>query len=369
MINTLKRIGSDKTFLVTFLLAVLSLMFGTVKGSDIDIKTVLALLSLIITVSIYENLNLLKHVADLIIEKCGTMRSMVFVILLFSFFGSMLFTNDVAILTLVPILFSIDQKIKIPKISIISLTTIYANLGSALTPIGNPQNLYLVSHYHLSLLKFFQMSLPIGCLSLISLVLCPFFFSKARIEQLKSEPLFLSKKVGIALGFTTIVVLISVLSLIPVGYAVGASLCCAFFVDKKVYAQIDYGIILTFVNFFIIVGAIGRFPMVHDFLTLTLLNRFAVFVSSVGISQVISNVPAAVLLSKFTPQAFALYLGVTVGGLGTLIASLANLLALRQYHMISTDRSTGKFFLRFSLLNVLYLAAFIGIGLVILGLI
>ncbi|MFZ2576511.1 MAG: SLC13 family permease [Lactococcus hircilactis] len=200
MVNTLKRIGSDKTFLVTFLLAVLSLMFGTVKVSDIDIKTVLALLSLIITVSIYENLNLLKHVADLIIEKCGTMRSMVFVILLFSFFGSMLFTNDVAILTLVPILFSIDQKIKIPKISIISLTTIYANLGSALTPIGNPQNLYLVSHYHLSLLKFFQMSLPIGCLSLISLVLCPFFSQKRALNSSKVSRYFFQKKSGLLLA-------------------------------------------------------------------------------------------------------------------------------------------------------------------------
>ncbi|KEY62190.1 SLC13 family permease [Lactococcus cremoris] len=366
MASTLKRIFSDKTFLFTFVLALISLIFGTVRASDIDLKTILALLSLIILISIFEILGILKYFAAFIIEKCQNLRQVALVVLLLSFFGSMFFTNDVAILTLVPIVFNIDRKVKLPKIGLISLMTIYANLGSAITPIGNPQNLYLVSYYHLKLLDFFKLSLPLGLVSLLTLFLCALLFSKKAVSQLENKAFSIKKQELYLLGFTTLIVLFGVLALIPVWISLIASLFCAYLIDKKVYKQIDYGIILTFINFFIIVGALGRIPLIHDWLRQLMSTDISIFFASLLSSQVISNVPAAVLLSKFTGQLSPLYLGVTIGGLGTLVASLANLLALRQYQLNVKDQSALKFFGVFTLLNVLYLSIFIVIGLLFL---
>lgn len=367
MASTLKRIFSDKTFLFTFVLALISLIFGTVRASDIDLKTILALLSLIILISIFEILGILKYFAAFIIEKCQNLRQVALVVLLLSFFGSMFFTNDVAILTLVPIVFNIDRKVKLPKIGLISLMTIYANLGSAITPIGNPQNLYLVSYYHLKLLDFFKLSLPLGLVSLLTLFLCALLFSKKAVSQLENKAFSIKKQELYLLGFTTLIVLFGVLALIPVWISLIASLFCAYLIDKKVYKQIDYGIILTFINFFIIVGALGRIPLIHDWLRQLMSTDISIFFASLLSSQVISNVPAAVLLSKFTGQLSPLYLGVTIGGLGTLVASLANLLALRQYQLNVKDQSALKFFGVFTLLNVLYLSIFIVIGLFFLN--
>lgn len=178
MIANLKRISRDKTFLVTLVLAILALSLGTVHLRDIDLKTLLALFSLMVTIAIYEKLHLLRYIANIIIEKCQSVRAIAMVVLLFSFLGAMLFTNDVAILTLIPIVFNIRKQVKLPTIGVVSLMTVYANLGNAMTPFGNPQNLYLVSYFHLDILAFLKLSLPIGLISLATLFIILFGFCK-----------------------------------------------------------------------------------------------------------------------------------------------------------------------------------------------
>ena len=365
MVANLHRIIRDKTFLVTLFLAVLALSLGTVHLSDIDLKTILALLSLMVTIAIYEKLHLLRYIANIIIEKRQSIRAIVMVILLFSFFGAMLFTNDVAILTLIPIVFNIRKQVKLPTIGVVSLMTVYANLGSAMTPFGNPQNLYLVSYFHLDILAFLKLSLPIGLISLATLFIVLFGFSKAKIGVVKTPHIDIYLKQVVVLGVTTFVVLLGVLSVISIWFALVASLACDIWIKGEIVAEVDYGIILTFINFFIIVGAVSRIPLIHDFLSTYMTHNSSVFASSVGMSQVISNVPAAVLLSKFTDHVAALYIGVTVGGLGTFIASLANLLALRQYQAFAHDGTVKKFVRQFTLINVIYLVVFFGIGFVL----
>ncbi len=358
MTLTIKRIFTDKTFLVTLVLAVLALSLGTVHLADIDLKTILALLSLMVTIAIYEKLHLLRYIANVIIEKCQSMRAIIMVILLFSFFGAMLFTNDVAILTLIPIVFNIRKQIKLPTIGLVSLMTVYANLCSAMTPFGNPQNLYLVSYFHLDILAFLKLSLPIGVISLATLFIVLFGFSKAKIAAVKTPHIAINPTQVIVLLVSTLIVLMGVLSVISIWFALVASLACAFWIKGEIVAEVDYGIILTFINFFIIVGAVSRIPLIHDFLAAYMTHNSSVFATSVGMSQVISNVPAAVLLSKFTNHVAALYLGVTVGGLGTFIASLANLLALRQYQAFALDGMTPKFARQFTLINAIYMIIF-----------
>lgn len=362
MIVVLRKIYTDKTFLVTLALALVAFIFGHVAPTDIDLKTILSLLSLIIVVSIYEQLHVLAYVANTIVAKCRSTRDIIGVMLLFSFIGSMLFTNDVAILTLVPIFFNISKQISIPKIVPISLLTIYANLGSALTPFGNPQNLYLVSYYHLSLPAFLVLSLPMGLIGLFSLMLVTVIFPSRPITTMQTPP----NKINLIklrwLLLATIIVLLGILSILPVWSAVCASLLSALLLDSKVFGKVDYGIILTFINFFIIVGAVSRMPAIHHLLSATTNTTLNTFFAGVTSSQLISNVPAAVLLSKFTHHISGLYLGVTVGGLGTLIASLANLLALRQYHLFAHDNSSYRFFKTFTWLNGIYLVLFMLIG-------
>lgn len=140
------------------------------------------------------------------------------------------------------------------------------------------------------------------------------------------------------------------------------SLLTAGLLDRQVLVKVDYGILFMFINFFIIVGAISRLPAIHHLLSFTTDTTLKTFFAGVISSQVISNVPAAVLLSKFTTHVTGLYLGVTVGGLGTLIASLANLLALRQYQLFDRDHSSYHFFKTFTWLNVVYLVIFMVIG-------
>ncbi|MDI6667975.1 SLC13 family permease [Leuconostoc falkenbergense] len=363
----LKRIITDKTFLITLILAIFSMTFGAVKLSDIDANTITSLAALILLITIYQALNVLKFVANYIIAKCSTIRSVVLVLLLCSFFGSMFFTNDVAILTLVPIVFNIAQKINVPKILTISLLTIYANLGSALTPFGNPQNIYLVSHYHLGIGQFMMMSLPFGLVALLSMFVVLLVIKNQPIDDVTLPSIEINQhKTWLLLG-ATLIVLLGILSVIPVYMALIVSVVAAVCLQKSVFKYADYGIILTFVNFFIIVGAISRIKYVQTLLYQHTTSSLETFFSGMITSQFISNVPAAILISKFTQHSYGLYLGVTVGGLGTLIASLANLLALRQYAALSHYHSTFGFFKTFSLLNIGLLLFFIIVGFILLS--
>ncbi|MGR8860959.1 SLC13 family permease [Leuconostoc citreum] len=366
MSSVIRKIATDKTFLITLFLAIIAFIFGHVTVEDIDLKTILSLLSLIIIVSVYEQLHVLKYIANTVVIKCRSTRDIIRVMLLFSFVGSMLFTNDVAILTLVPIFFKISQQVAIKKIVPISLLTIYANLGSALTPFGNPQNLYLVSFYQLSLPTFLGMSIPLGLIGLICLFAVSFLFPAKPIDNISTDPVSLDHQKVWWLILATVIVLFGILSFIAIWWSLLASVLSAFLLDKQVFQQVDYGIILTFINFFIIVGAVSRIDIIHQLLVATTQTQFHAFFAAIISSQFVSNVPAAVLLSKFTDHFYGIYLGVTVGGLGTLIASLANLLALRQYNIFSQDRTSVTFFKTFTWLNLIYLIIFVIIGSLIL---
>ncbi|WP_415617555.1 SLC13 family permease [Leuconostoc rapi] len=348
------------------MLSAFSLIFGTVKTSDIDAKTILSLSSLLIIVALYHELGILKLLADYIVSKCHGTRLVFLVLLLCSYFGSMLFTNDVAILTLIPIFFSIRKYMALPPILTISMLVIYANLGSSITPFGNPQNIYMMSFYKLNILSFLSMSMPLGLISLVTLCLIPLCIKNKNVKVAFQNTHRINWQQASLLFLASMIVLLGILSLIPVAISLFVSIASALILSRNVFEKIDYGIILTIINFFIIVGAISRLTFVHDLLSIYTQNNRSTFITSTIISQVISNVPAAVLLSKFTHNVYAVFLGVTIGGLGTLVASLANLLALRQYTINSHNHTSFQFFKQFTLLNIIFLIIFVFIGLLLL---
>lgn len=273
------------------------------------------------------------------------------------FFGSMFITNDVALITFVPFSVMIltmagQRKLLIP---VVALQTVAANLGSMLTPVGNPQNLYLYTAYNLSIGTFLAYMLPLAALSLLLLA--------AAVCLLGREPLSVQageaaaapegKKLA-AYGLLFLICLACVLRLLPWPAMLAVLVPAVLFLDRKLFGKIDYFLLLTFVCFFLFIGNMGRIPAVSSLLRSLIEGRE--LPAGVALSQVISNVPAAILLSGFTEDARALLYGVNIGGLGTLIASLASVISFRLYGGSDGARK-GAYLKKFTLYNILFLAA------------
>lgn len=360
------KILNDRTLWVTTALFIISLFFGNIQLQDIDMQTILALLSLMIVINLYEEEGLLKYIAISIIRKCQTTRQVQLTVFLLVFFSAMFLTNDVAIITFIPIFVVIAQKIHVKAVLPIILLTVFANLGSSVTPFGNPQNIYLSSHYHLQIGSFFQMSLPLGLISLMLVLLSNLFFRSESLEQLTLDLPVIRTKQTILLVVGSLVVLAGLLHLVPIMVSLLVSIVLTLIINRKSFLHVDYGIIILFIELFLIVGVLSRIPMIVSLFKGLTQTVNGSFISGVILSQFISNVPAAVLLSAFTNRVYAVYLGVSIGGLGTLIASLANLLAWRQYRR-QVGEKNDNFSLRLMTINLLLLIIFILLGFLILA--
>ena len=359
------KIINDRTLWVTTVLLILALFVGHVQLNDIDMQTILSLLSLMILISLYEGEGLLKYVALTIIKKCQTTRQVQLTVFLLVFFSAMFLTNDVAIITFIPIFVVIAQKIHVNAVLPIILLTVFANLGSAVTPFGNPQNIYLASHYQLQMGDFFQMSWPLGLISFLFVLLSSLFFRSSNLEQLILDLPTIRPKQTKLLIAGSFVVLAGLLHLLPIMISLVVSILLTLVINKKRFLQVDYGIIILFVELFLIVGVLSRIPSVVSLFEELTTTDNGSFISGIVLSQFISNVPAAVLLSAFTSRVNAVYLGVSIGGLGTIIASLANLLAWRQYQR-QIEEINYSFPIKLMVINLLLLLIFIALGYAIL---
>ena len=359
------KIINDRTLWVTTVLLILALFVGHVQLNDIDMQTILSLLSLMILISLYEGEGLLKYVALTIIKKCQTTRQVQLTVFLLVFFSAMFLTNDVAIITFIPIFVVIAQKIHVNAVLPIILLTVFANLGSVVTPFGNPQNIYLASHYQLQMGDFFQMSWPLGLISFLFVLLSSLFFRSSNLEQLTLDLPTIRPKQTKLLIAGSFVVLAGLLHLLPIMISLVVSILLTLVINKKRFLQVDYGIIILFVELFLIVGVLSRIPSVVSLFEELTTTDNGSFISGIVLSQFISNVPAAVLLSAFTSRVNAVYLGVSIGGLGTIIASLANLLAWRQYQR-QIEEINYSFPIKLMVINLLLLLIFIALGYAIL---
>lgn len=276
------------------------------------------------------------------------------------FFIAMFLTNDVALIVFVP--FTIYLLKSLPQSSlifVIVMETIAANLGSMLTPIGNPQNLFLYYFYHWETNKFLETTVPIGLVSffLIALVMCGLIFlgsQKLDVKEIENEPL--NKFELYKHLFLLVLSLFTIFKILNVYVFLLITLCVLLASDRQIFAKIDYILLLTFVCFFVFVGNLAQIDFVRFFIEKILSGHE--FLVSVCLSQVISNVPAAIMLSSFTDDSKAVLLGVNVGGLGTMVASLASLISYRFYSEVpKADKSS--FYKIFTLANVIFLAILI----------
>ncbi|MDD6990250.1 MAG: SLC13 family permease [Oscillospiraceae bacterium] len=336
--------------------ALISCMFvpvtDYVKYIDTDLIGILFCLMAVVG-GLSEN-NVFRKLSVSVIRTAKNTRLLAFSLVFTVFFISMLITNDVALIAFVPFTVMLYEKIDRSPVYVIVLETIAANMGGAFTPFGNPQNLLLFSVSKMKATEFFSITLPITLISFAMLVIAVMFIKKEDISIADDENIKLQRPRYIALyAILFVLCILSVFKVINIIYVLASVCVVVAILQPSVFAKVDYGLLVTFACFFIFVGNLKNIPEVSKFI-ITALNGHE-YECSLALSQIISNVPAAVMLSGFTDNYKALILGADIGGLGTLIASLASLITYKSY--INSEGAQAKKFLGvFTLMNVIFLA-------------
>ena len=361
-------IKKEPVLTIALILAVISAFFvkPDIKYLDyIDFRTLGILFSLMAVMAGFKELGVFKFIALEILNHAKNLWHTLLVLVMLCFFFSMLITNDVALITFVPVTLEVlnllgsKQKSRL-LIPIVTMQTIAANLGSMLTPIGNPQNLYLYGKADMELSAFIKLMLPYSLVAFV--ILLAWCFIKGRFSKnsntdftlgsFDTPSLSANKKALTIYTVLFILCMFTVARLLPWQFLCVIVLITLIFTDKKVISKVDYSLLMTFIAFFIFIGNMGR---VESFYKL-LVDAITGSETNIAIisSQIISNVPAALLLSGFTDRFPLLIIGTNLGGLGTLIASMASLISFK-YVARENDISTAKYLGYFTVWNVIFL--------------
>ncbi len=369
MNRIIRFIKSEIVLCIAAVLAVISMFFVAPSkeyAGYIDFKTLALLFCLMSVVAGWQKAGVFDMLAAKLLAGIRNVRMLIAVLVMLCFFSSMFITNDVALITFVPftILLLNMAKKQDKIIYTVVMQTVAANLGSMLLPVGNPQNLYLYGLAGMSFVEFIQDMLIIWLASFVMIMVSVLLTGKEELTcdfdsfaDKKSD-----KKAGIIYLGLFIICLGTVAGLIPYQAVLGIILVTICIFDIKLLKQVDYMLLLTFVCFFIFIGNVKAIPELSSMLGGIIKGNE--LWAGILASQVISNVPAAILLSGFSENIKMLLWGVDIGGLGTLIASLASLISYKIY--IKSENSNGKkYFVQFTVVNVVYLAALGVIALVV----
>ena len=362
-----KFIKKNAVMFIAMLAAIITCFFVPIDRQYLnyfDYKTLTCLFCVLAVVCALKNIRFFYVLAQRVVSIFKTARSSILALVYITFIGSMLIANDMALLTFLPLgyfVLTTTNKKKYMAFTFI-MQNVAANLGGMLTPFGNPQNLYLYTKFNIPTLEFMSIMVVPFLTSVALITLCCFIFVKPEKLELPDEPVKLNVKraiVYLVLFALSIIIVFKV-----VHYLIGLAviLVALLILDRKALKNVDYGLLLTFVFFFIFSGNMSRIPAVQKVFS-SLLEKNTLILSALS-CQVISNVPSAILLSQFTNDYQSLLLGVNVGGVGTIISSLASLITLREFSA-QPEQSVKKYLLQFSAFNF----AFLGILLVVCSLI
>lgn len=356
-------IKKETVLVVAVVLAVISAFFvppGIGYLSYIDWQVLGMFLALMLIVAGIQRNGLFDAVGRMLLMHTKNTAQLTGVLVFLCFFSSMLITNDVALLTFVPFALVTLQKCGQHRLIVLVflLQTIAANLGSMLTPIGNPQNLYLYSRSGMGFWEFVRLMLPYTAVSGLMLLMVVFVLSARKRRIFIEECAFDCqenagrRKKNVIYFMLFVFTLLAVAQIVPYYIVMAVVTITVFFCDRRAFLQVDYALLLTFIGFFIFTGNMMHIPVVGNVLHGIMSGRE--LVTGIVASQIMSNVPAAILLSGFTEDYRALLLGVNFGGLGTLIASMASLISYRIYAR-SYNKTKGIYLMWFSIANVLFL--------------
>lgn len=406
-LNVREIVRKDPVLVVAVVLAVISCAAvppDAAYAEYIDLRTIGMLFSLMAIMAGLSRLGVFRIACRHLLSAVRGPRRLALALTLLAFFSSMLITNDVALVTFVPFALLALRTLDSPRHACFTVVmmTIAANLGSMLTPIGNPQNLYLYSASHMALTDFLLLMLPYAAAALVLLVGAIAFFG--RIPEHAEEKAARSVDAGnpasssedgsadspatcgdadnaasatdanetpqlasdaddpapsplrvLPWAALFVLALLSVAHILPYQAIVAVTIVVALAADRRALLHVDYALLFTFIAFFVFVGNVGRIEVVSAALA-QLIDGHELAVSVIA-SQVLSNVPAAILLSGFTSNFAALIVGTNLGGLGTLIASMASLISYKQVSLV-LPREKGRYFMLFTVWNIAFLAVF-----------
>ncbi len=324
-----------------------------------DFKTLTCLFCVLAVVCALRNIRFFSILAAKIVRLFKNSRACILALVYITFLGSMLIANDMALLTFLPLgyfVLSSTGKQKYMAFTFI-MQNIAANLGGMLTPFGNPQNLYLYSAFNIPNMEFMSIMAPPFVLAVALITVCCLIFVKPDELEIKDEKVVLDKKrVVLYLALFALSIAI-VFRGIP--YQIGLVIIPAvlLFADRHALSEVDYPLLFTFVFFFVFAGNMARLDVVKNFFSVLLDKSTLLF--GILSCQVISNVPSAILLSQFTANYQDLLLGVNIGGVGTLISSLASLITFREYVKHNPGK-TGYYIAMFTVFNFAFLIILTG---------
>ena len=389
-LNVREIVRKDPVLVVAVVLALCSCAAippDAAYAEYVDLRTIGMLFSLMTIMCGLSRLGVFRIACRHLLGVVRGPRRLALALTLLAFFSSMLITNDVALVTFVPFALLALRTLDSPRHACFTVVmmTIAANLGSMLTPVGNPQNLYLYSVSHMRIGEFVLLMLPYAAASLTLLVAAIALFGKIpertqtsatrgakpddnehadEIPQLATDADDPAPSPLRVLPWATLFVLalLSVAHILPYQAIVVATIAVALIADRRALAHVDYALLVTFIAFFVFVGNVGRIEMVSAALA-QLIDGHELAVSVIA-SQVLSNVPAAILLSGFTSNFAALVIGTNLGGLGTLIASMASLISYKQVALV-LPREKGRYFMLFTMWNVAFLAILAAFALIL----
>lgn len=340
-----------------------------------DYRVLALLFCLMAIMEGFKQTGLFGRLAGALLSKAKDFRQLYLVLVLLCFFSSMWITNDVALITFVPFsilvlkLAGLDREM----IPVIVMQTVAANLGSMLTPVGNPQNLYLYSLSGKGFGEFVIVMLPLTVISLVLIVVACFLHKNKALDKDVLDNIFTADNSN--LGQNIVLAILFALSLLSVARILPWQILLvitilACMVMKGVWRKelllkkVDYNLLLTFVAFFVFIGNMERIQAVGDFIS-GILDGYEMIIAF-ACSQIISNVPAAILLSGFTTEYDKLLIGVNIGGLGTIIASLASLISYKMYAVEcgvnANCGSKGRYMGYFTVVNVMFAAILIAVA-------
>ncbi|WP_148550956.1 SLC13 family permease [Paraclostridium bifermentans] len=340
--NNLKNfIKKEIVLILSVSLAIITSFISSPKLSYIDFKVLILLFNLMVVVAAFKELKVLDSIAISLLRKCSTYTSISFALVFITFLASMVVTNDVALITFVPLSIVVAKKSDINVLKIVILQTLAANLGSSFTPMGNPQNLFIYSFYNLDPNDFFKITAPLVILSVLFLSIIILKSKKFKLDLHLEDIEIENKKDVIFFSILFSIILLSVFHIVDYRLAFSITLLTALILNKKLLTQIDYSLLITFIGFFIFIGNISTMDSIRNFMMGILNSPQSTFIASILSSQIISNVPSTMLLSGFTNNFKELLLGVNIGGMGTLIASLASVISYKIYtNEFKDDSST-----------------------------
>ncbi len=346
---------------LSWFLAAASSFYAVPKISYIDFHVLSILFCLMLVVAGFKKLKVLDYLAVYVLTMCSSLRNITLALTGITFFSSMFVTNDVALLTFVPLTLIIGKRLQHDMAKIIILQTLAANLGSALTPMGNPQNLFLYAHFKMSSLAFLSTMAPLAIISAVWLFV---LIGNERDQEMRIElflPVLGPRNILVLYFSIFVVCLLAVFHFLDFRLAFAVTFLGVLISDRSLFRRIDYALLITFCGFFVFIGNISSLDFIHQLQKDWLNNAAGVYWLGIVTSQFVSNVPAAMLLAGFTSQAEALLLGVDVGALGTLIASMASVISYKLY--IESNPTQGRnylmLFLYYNVMGLLIMAPFI----------